>query len=211
MEVRDGLASRNPQNPCAHARCHACQHGRSGSRQRCGRTGTAVSAEPYATLNGRPIRQFISTTHRSRDAFLFRGLIQVRPSNGQIGGVALDRNGQALADHAVQLKRGHPARRQLAADTTTDAEGQFSFTGLNPGRYAVEIVADGKVIATSADLTLSARAMVVNGITVSQPDEKTWVGRHPRLLIGIGVGVLFGSMAFIFARDLRNRREALRR
>ena len=163
------------------------------------------------TLNGRPIRQFISTTHRSRDAFLFRGLIQVRPSNGQIGGVALDRNGQALADHAVQLKRGHPARRQLAADTTTDAEGQFSFTGLNPGRYAVEIVADGKVIATSADLTLSARAMVVNGITVSQPDEKTWVGRHPRLLIGIGVGVLFGSMAFIFARDLRNRREALRR
>ena len=158
------------------------------------------------TLNGRPIRQFISTTRHSRDAFLFRGLIQVRPSNGQIGGVALDRNGQALADHAVQLKRGHPARRQLAADTTTDAEGQFSFTGLNPGRYAVEIVADGKVIATSADLTLSARAMVVNGITVSQPAERSWVGRHENLLIGIGVSVMGVIAAFAIAQDLQDPR-----
>ena len=158
------------------------------------------------TLNGRPIRQFVSTTRHSRDAFLFSELTQARPSNGQIGGGALDRNGQALADHAVQLKRGHPARRQPAADTTTDAEGQFSFTGLNPGRYAVEIVADGKVIATSADLTLSARAMVVNGITVVQPAERSWVGRHENLLIGIGVSVMGVIAAFAIAQDLQDPR-----
>ena len=132
MEVRDGLASRNPQNPCAHARCHACQHGVPVPVNASGEQEQPSARNRVLTLNGRPIRQFISTTRHSRDAFLFSGLTQVRPSNGQIGGVALDRNGQALADHAVQLKRGHPARRQLAADTTTDAEGQFSFTGLIP-------------------------------------------------------------------------------
>ena len=42
------------------------------------------------TLDGRPIRQFVSTTRHSRDAFLFSGLTQARPSNGQIGGVALE-------------------------------------------------------------------------------------------------------------------------
>ena len=164
------------------------------------------------TLNGRPIRQFVSTTRHSRDAFLFSGLTQARPSNGQIGGVALDRNGQALADHAVQLKRGHSARRQLAAETTTDAGGQFSFTGLNPGRYAVEIVADGKVIATRTEITLSGtRAMVVNGITVSQPAERSWVARHQRPVIIIGMGVFFGYMAFVLVRDARGIIDKARR
>ena len=159
------------------------------------------------TLNGQPIRQFVSTTRHSRGAVLFSGLTQARPSNGQIGGVALDRNDQALADHAVQLKRG--LARQLAADTTTDAAGQFLFTGLEPDTYVVEIVADGTVIATSAQFRLSVRAMVVNSLTVSQPAEESWVGRHERLLIGIGVGAVFAAIAIALAHDIRRRREAL--
>ena len=156
------------------------------------------------TLNGQPIRQFVSTTRHSRGAVLFSGLTQARPSNGQIGGVALDRNDQALADHVVQLKRG--LARQLAADTTTDAAGQFLFTGLEPDTYVVEIVADGTVIATSAQFRLSVRAMVVNSLTVSQPAEESWVGRHERLLIGIGVSVLATTMAASVVRDLQDPR-----
>ncbi len=55
------------------------------------------------TLNGQPIRQFISTTRHRRDVFLFSGLIQAQPSNGQISGVVLDRDGQPLGAHPVQL------------------------------------------------------------------------------------------------------------
>ena len=161
------------------------------------------------TLNGQPIRQFVSTTRHSRGAVLFSGLTQARPSNGQIGGVALDRNDQALTDHAVQLKRG--LARQLAADTTTDAAGQFLFTGLDPDTYVVEVVADGTVIATSAQFRLSVRAMVVNSLTVSQPAEESWVVRHKRPLIIIGAGLSFGYMAFVLVRDARDIRGRVRR
>ena len=48
------------------------------------------------TLNGQPIRQFISPTGHSRGAALFSGLIQAQPSNGQISGIAVDKNGRRL-------------------------------------------------------------------------------------------------------------------
>ncbi len=54
------------------------------------------------TLEGRPIRQFVSTIGHSRDPF--SGLTPAQPSNGQISGVVLDQDGQLLTGHTVQLK-----------------------------------------------------------------------------------------------------------
>ncbi len=152
------------------------------------------------TLNGQPIRQFISTTGHSRGAVLFNGLSQAQPSNGQISGVAVDKNGRRLVQHEVQLNRVFELGGQRVtgvATTTTDADGRFSFTGLSAGSFEVEVVADGTVIATSAELTLSEGAMVVSGITVVQP-ERSWVGRHPVTTgVLIGVGAFFGIVALI--------------
>ena len=158
------------------------------------------------TLNGQPIRQFISPTGHSRGAALFSGLIQAQPSNGQISGVALDREGQPLGAYPVELKRildaGGLRGVQVAGTTTSDANGQFSFTELTAGTFEVEVLIDEELFTTPVEL--SAGAMVVSGITVSQPAaqpaaepaaERSWVRRHRGLLIGIGVGAFLGILA----------------
>ena len=155
------------------------------------------------TLNGQPIRQFVSPTGNSRDAFLFSGLIQAQPSNGQISGVVLDQDGQPLGAHPVQLKRsldvGGLRGVQVVGTTTSDANGQFSFTELTAGTFEVEVLIDAELFTTPVEL--SAGAMVVSGITLSQPAaaERSWVRRYPvttSVLIGVGV---FFAIAFAFA------------
>ncbi len=156
------------------------------------------------TLNGQRIRQFVSTTGHSRDAFLFSGLTQAQPSNGQISGVVLDQNGQPLGAHPVQLKRildvGRLRGVQVAGTTTSDANGQFSFTELTAGTFEVEVLIDEELFTTPVEL--SAGAMVVSGITVSQPAaepaaERSWVRRHP-----VATGVLIGVGAFFVVAPL---------
>ncbi len=72
--------------------------------------------------------------------------------------------------------------------TTTDATGQFSFTGLRAGNF--EVVLDGRL--HSRLLTLRPGAMVMSGITFTQATparrDPIWNG----LLIGAGLGVAFG-------------------
>ncbi len=106
----------------------------------------------------------------------------------------------------MQLKRirdvGGRRGVQVAGTTTSDANGQFSFTELTAGTFEVEVLIDEELFTTPVEL--SAGAMVVSGITVSQPAaepaaERSWVGRHPvatGVLIGVGV---FFAIAFAFA------------
>ncbi len=141
------------------------------------------------TLNGQPIRQFVSTTGHSRDRFPFSGLPQAQPSNGQISGVAVDRNGQRLAQHDVQLKRVFElGERRVAgvARTTTGASGRFSFTGLTAGRFEVEVLIDEELFTTPVEL--SAGAMVVRRVVVSQPPERPRRSWGTKIAIGVGIG-----------------------
>jgi hypothetical protein len=82
-----------------------------------------------------------------------------------LSGTVLGSNGQPLPNVAVQVR--DLATGQVVARTTTSAEGQYSFVGLNPGSYVVEVVsADRKVVGASGPVSIAASA-TVTGVTVT--------------------------------------------
>jgi hypothetical protein len=84
---------------------------------------------------------------------------------GSLSGSASSSSGQVMANTVVQLR--NLATGQLAGSTTSNAAGQFSFIGLNPGNYAVEVVnAAGQIVGTSASVAVSAGA-AVTGVSVT--------------------------------------------
>lgn len=96
-------------------------------------------------------------------------------ATGQISGIASDAAGQKMANTTVLAREMQTA--QLVGTTTSDALGQFTFTGLNPGTFVLEVVnAAGKVIATSGAITLTPAAMAATGLTVTGAATAAAVG-----------------------------------
>ncbi len=104
---------------------------------------------------------------------------------GQISGVAWDGSGRPLAEYTVRatplstLANGDIEATQSEGTTTTDAAGQFSFTGLPPSNYLVEALRGDEVVA-SVLLTLAERTMQVSGVTLAPLPEgrgypRAWV------------------------------------
>ena len=124
------------------------------------------------TLNGQPLSQFSRATATPRALFPLAGFL--RQGTGQILGVALDGDGQRVADGTVQLRQV-PEQGALpdpvAVDTTTDANGRFSFAGLGQGQYVVDLLIDGQVVATGGPFSLAEGGMlfVEVGGAASQP------------------------------------------
>lgn len=88
------------------------------------------------------------------------------PQTGQVAGVAKNQGGQALANQTVRLR--NVGTGQTAGTAQTSATGEFSFGNLAAGNYVAEIVdASGKVIGTSATLSLSASTMTLTGVAVT--------------------------------------------
>lgn len=82
--------------------------------------------------------------------------------------MVVDPSGQPLAGQRVELRR--PTRDgsgQLV--TSTDTNGQFAYTGLRAGRYEVELRIEGRVVATSGPIELSAETMRVRNVTLARP------------------------------------------
>ena len=87
-------------------------------------------------------------------------------TTGTINGTAQDSRGRKLAGYTVRAR--NLANGNLAGSTTSGAAGQFSFVGLNPGNYAIEIVdAAGKIVGTSASIGVTAGATVSVTVTAS--------------------------------------------
>ena len=86
---------------------------------------------------------------------------------GKIEGIARDQNQQPLAGVTVQCR--NTATGQIVGTQQTSSAGAFSFTGLLPGTYVVELVdRDGKIIGVSSALTLSApNTMTLLGVIVT--------------------------------------------
>ena len=89
-----------------------------------------------------------------------------QPGTGTISGSARSASGQSMPNTTVRLRNVQTG--QLAGATTSGAEGQFSFAGLGPGSYVVEVVdAAGVVVGTSAAIALTAATMVATGVVVT--------------------------------------------
>ena len=78
---------------------------------------------------------------------------------GNLNGTAQNAQGQNLANYRVQVRNVDTG--QLAGSTTSGATGQFTFVGLDPATYVVEIVDQaGNIIGTSTALSVVAGATV---------------------------------------------------
>ena len=148
----------------------------------------AGEESPPLTLNGHPLSQLLNSA-ASGDPFGLAGLLE--QETGQISGVLLDEDGQPLADQRMELDSEGPFRLV----ETTDANGAFSYTGLDPGRYEVQYRVDGDIVARSERLDLAAGAR--QEITLSlpklgAPENSSWVRRHP-----VATGVLIGVGALL--------------
>jgi hypothetical protein len=82
---------------------------------------------------------------------------------GQISGIAA-LEGKPIPNTTVRLRNVNSG--QLVGTTTTNAAGEFSFTGLPEGEFVVETVsANGTILGTSA-VALTAGTMVVANLTI---------------------------------------------
>ena len=83
---------------------------------------------------------------------------QAAPSS--ISGTASDATGGVLSNAAVQLRNVATAR--LVGQGTTNDVGEFSFAGLTPGTYVIEVLnSSGQIVGTSRAVIVSADATVI--------------------------------------------------
>jgi hypothetical protein len=84
-------------------------------------------------------------------------------SIGRISGIATTTSGAHVAGQLARLRSldiGH-----VADVTTTNASGDFAFSGVSAGSYIVELVSSGLIVGTSAPITLAPKNMTVEGVS----------------------------------------------
>jgi len=91
------------------------------------------------------------------------------PVNSSMSGSVRNSDGRSVANTTVRLRDLETG--QLAATTTSDAAGQFSFPGLAAGSVTVEIVnAAGEIIGSSAPISVTAGS-AITGVVVTTTDS----------------------------------------
>jgi hypothetical protein len=119
-------------------------------------------------------------------------LLAVRPLNGgtttgAITGNVKDAQGRNLTSYTVRLR--NVATGELGGSNTPSVTGLFSFNGVPPGNYIVEIVNQaGEIIGTSAAVSVDAGATVA--VTVAAMPQEATDGRR---------GGFFSSSAALIA------------
>lgn len=89
-----------------------------------------------------------------------------KQQSGSLSGVAQGANKATLPNYTVQVR--NVTTGQLAGSTMSTETGTFSFSGLLPGNYVVEIVdAAGKVVGLSSSVAVGAGAAVSVTVTAS--------------------------------------------
>lgn len=134
-------------------------------------------------------------------------LFALAQGTGSISGTAQNAQNQVYSGVKVQVRNVDTGA--LAGSTTSGANGAFSFTGLNPGNYVIEIVdATGKIIGVSSSMALAAGG-AISGITIAASAAGAVAAAAAAgglgafftstggilVLAGIGVGVTAGIIA----------------
>ena len=98
--------------------------------------------------------------------------VQAPLATGFITGTALSSSGEMLANYTVNVRNIRTG--QLVGTTKSDAAGRFSFPGLSPANYIVEVVTPaGAILGTSALVAVGAGT--TDNVTVSAtatPDRR---------------------------------------
>ena len=110
-------------------------------------------------------------------------------ATGAIQGTATSSTGQTLPNYTVQLRNLQTG--QLAGSTTSNAAGSFSFTGLNPANYVVEVVNQaGTIVGSSSAVAVTAGATVT--VTVSTTAAAAIAGAGGAAAAGGGAATAAG-------------------
>ena len=167
------------------------------------------------TLSGLPLSQVLQNAALGT-LIPLAGLLE--QETGRISGVALDREGEPLANHMVRATRvftlasTNTEATQDAGTTTTDAAGRFSFMGLRASDYLVEVLSGEEVVA-SASVTLAAGVMQVREVTVApsagpigqESDGNWWSRLHGGAKAAIIVGAVVGLVAAVICGNNLNQ------
>ena len=132
---------------------------------------------------------------------------------GAIAGVATI-DGKPISNVVIRLRNVDSG--QLLGTSPATTAGDFSFTGLVPGNYIVEMVsANGTIIGTSAVIPLNPAVMVACNITVSASEAAVAAaggmgaapaigaavggtsGLSPTILAVLAVGATLGTTAIV--------------
>ena len=93
------------------------------------------------------------------------GRFRSGPVQASVTGMATGQNGETLSNMTVRLR--DLATGLLAETATSSVGGEFSFTGVTPGTYAVELVDSmGQIVGTSASVTV-APGSAITGVNVA--------------------------------------------
>lgn len=95
-------------------------------------------------------------------------LVVAQDQTGGVNGTAVDPSKNPLANHTVRIR--NLSNGQIVSSTQSAANGSFSFAGINPGNYVIEIVAPGPagpIVAMSATVSVTAGATATITVTAS--------------------------------------------
>jgi hypothetical protein len=130
---------------------------------------------------------------------------------GSINGVAQGADKAPLRNYTVRVR--NVSNGQLAGSTTSTAAGEFSFSGLQPGNYIVEIVdAAGKVVGMSPSVAVGAGVAVTVSVSATAAGALATSSGAGFSLFGLGklasVAVLGAAGATAVAAVVATREDA---
>jgi hypothetical protein len=122
----------------------------------------------------------------------------MQQGTGSITGTAKGANGESLSNYTVRAR--NPATGQIAAQTTSNSAGTFSFTGLAPGNYVVEVVnTAGQVVGLSSALAVTAGGTAAVTVTATAAGAAAAAAGGGFSLFGLGtaasIAVIGGAAA----------------
>jgi hypothetical protein len=110
---------------------------------------------------------------------------QAVPQAGSLSGVARGGDQGILSSQRVQLRNLDSG--QVVSSTTSGPTGSFSFPGLTPGNYMVELVdAAGKVVGISTPVSVTAGVAATATVTASAAGALTAAAAGGAGILGLG-------------------------
>jgi hypothetical protein len=123
---------------------------------------------------------------------------QAPAAPGSITGTARSSNGQTLPNYTVRLRNLQTG--ELASTTTSNVVGSFSFTGLSPASYVVEVVnASGAIIGSSAPIVVTAGAAASITVTATAAAAAATGGGISTALIVTTAAIAAGVTGVVIA------------